>query len=730
MLQTPFPFLPDQAVVISKHCALVRQDGQIAVLNAAGVFFCIREHDRQGRRTALGMLSTHHLASVTELAAAFSVSRGTVYRCKEAYRAGGVDALKATRTSKGGYKLNGDTLVEVQSLLDRGRSLRAAAQAVGLTHTTVSRALEQGRLRAPNRPVPEPHGSGSRPSARSAGDALCAGGIGVKRTQERVRASTGQLAEAPPRFEAAETVAGAGVLLALPALLQQGLLDVTEGLYGRLNNGFFGLRSVLLTLAFMALLRIRSPEQLKAHAPGELGLLLGLDRAPEVKTVRRKLHEIGARKLSRTLADTFARRWAQAEPEALGYLYIDGHVRPYHGRRHRIPKTFVQRRRLCMPATTEVWVNDARAQPWFFVTTEANDHLLAAIERDILAPLRKEVGAERRVTLVFDREGWSPKAFARWAAAGFDVMTYRKGRYDPWPEDAFVAVVDPTPSRGGKPVTWRLAECETDLGTGRGRPVFRMREVRRLCDNGHQTSIMTTRRDLATPQVASRMFARWRQENFFRYMRQEYNLDHLCTYATEAADPQRPVPNPQRKKRAKELAALNRERARLEKAYTHAWLATTDASQTHRAALGAQIQDLNERIGEHRAVTKSLPHKVPVGETLDPDTVVRLEPERKIFTDLVRTLAYRAESALLGRVGPLLARDGEEGRAFLKALFATPADLVPNDTELLVRFHSMAQPRLNRALRALCEAATDERHLYPGTSLRMVFEGPSCLIEN
>ena len=97
--------------------------------------------------------------------------------------------------------------------------------------------------------------------------------------------------------------------------------------------------------------------------------------------------------------------------------------------------------------------------------------------------------------------------------------------------------------------------------------------------------------------------------------------------------------------------------------HTHAWLATTDASQTHRAALGAQIQDLNERIGEHRTVTKSLPHKVPVGETLDPDTVVRLEPERKIFTDLVRTLAYRAESALLGRVGPLLARDGEEGAA-------------------------------------------------------------------
>ena len=279
-------------------------------------------------------------------------------------------------------------------------------------------------------------------------------------------------------------------------------------------------------------------------------------------------------------------------------------------------------------------------------------------------------------------------------------------------------------------MTWRLAERETDLGTGRGQPVFRMREVRRLCDNGHQTSIMTTRRDLATPQVASRMFARWRQENFFRYMRQEYNLDHLCTYATEAADPQRPVPNPQRKKRAKELAALNRERARLDKAYTHAWLATTDASQTHRAALGAQLQDLNERIGEHRGVTKSLPHKVPVGETLDPGHGRQARARAQDLHRPRQDARLPGRSALLGRVGPLLARDGEEGRAFLKALFATPADLVPNDTELLVRFHSMAQPRLNRALRALCEAATDERHLYPGTSLRMVFEGPSCLIEN
>ena len=207
------------------------------------------------------------------------------------------------------------------------------------------------------------------------------------------------MAEAWPRFEAAS---GAGVLLALPALLQQGLLDVTEGLYGRLNNGFFGLRSVLLTLAFMALLRITSPEQLKAHAPGELGLLLGLDRAPEVKTVRRKLHEIGARKLSRTLADTFARRWT--EPEPWGTCISTGTCAPTTVAGTGSP------RRSCNAvgcACRQRGSGSTTPGRNLFVTTEANDHLLAAIERDILAPLRKEVGAQRRVTLVFDREGWS-----------------------------------------------------------------------------------------------------------------------------------------------------------------------------------------------------------------------------------------------------------------------------------------------------------------------------------
>jgi hypothetical protein len=89
-------------------------------------------------------------------------------------------------------------------------------------------------------------------------------------------------------------------------------------------------------------------------------------------------------------------------------------------------------------------------------------------------------------------------------------------------------------------------------------------QVTRLKD-GHQTQILTTLEDLPAVEVAVRMFDRWRQENFFKYMREEYALDALdalVDYAVEPDDPDRGVPNPARKAVDAELrdarAALSR----------------------------------------------------------------------------------------------------------------------------------------------------------------------------
>ena len=157
----------------------------------------------------------------------------------------------------------------------------------------------------------------------------------------------------------------------------------------------------------------------------------------------------------------FSERWATCT----GYLYIGGHVRPYPSygcRKYKLPKTNVQRRRLCMPATTDYWVsveNDANAEPLLFVTAPAastpdNERLLKMMDEQLLPEIRELAGEERRVTLIFDREAWSPKRFRTWSKAGFDVITYRKGKYRQWQRRCFKKVVVEI---SGRKVTYLLA---------------------------------------------------------------------------------------------------------------------------------------------------------------------------------------------------------------------------------------------------------------------------------
>ena len=128
--------------------------------------------------------------------------------------------------------------------------------------------------------------------------------------------------EAMPHFRANESVRYAGVLLALQLLSQLGLIEAAKSTYGCLRNGFYGLQATLLTMAFMAFLRIKSPEQLKAKSPGELGIILGLDRVAEVKTLRRKLKELGLGGKSGAFMAGLTRRWCNEDLDAIGFVYI------------------------------------------------------------------------------------------------------------------------------------------------------------------------------------------------------------------------------------------------------------------------------------------------------------------------------------------------------------------------------------------------------------------------
>jgi len=734
-LQRALAVLPPGTCIVSSRLAVHVDDERLVAYSAADPIYACRLDDADGMRLAAAMLSHLRLAPDTALAEVLGMNRETVRRHRKRLEQGGVEAV---RSRAGGprspSKMTEPVRRRAQGFLDQGWSVNRAAKEIGLSEGALRYAIHQGRLhrvvRAPGGPPsPDPAARSeelSSPSERAREDQACEWGVATKRTPERLLACTGKLPEALPEFQAAEAVPGAGVLLALPALLGQGLIEVGQPVFGALRNGFFGLRSVLLVLVYMALLRIKTPEQLTGHAPGELGLLLGLDRAPEVKTVRRKLAEMGERSRARQFHQRLAERWAEAEPDQLGLLYLDGHVRPYHGRTHKLPKHHVQQRGRPMPGTQDFHVNDARAEPLFVVTAESTEGLLTMMEQHLLPEIRFLVGLPRRVTVVFDREGWSPDSFARWQELGFDVLTYRKGAQSRWQERFFGEVTGTVEDRK---VTYQLAERRVKLNNG-----LSVREVRRLTEDGHQTAVITTNERFSTFEVAQHMFSRWRQENFFRYMRQEFALDHLCTYNVEPADPKRLVPHPERQKLDRQIRAAKTAVGELvgrRGALTPGLTLRVKGRTLDEEGVDQLLRQREDNIKRLQERREALPKEVPLDEVLDREHIVELERERKLLTDAFKMIAYRAESQLARGVGPFFKRHEEEARKFLQSVFRATADLIP-DTQrgtLTVRFHGLANPRATRALAGLCEVVNATPTCYPGTELWLHFEAPKCHIK-
>jgi len=248
-------------------------------------------------------------------------------------------------------------------------------------------------------------------------------GMGCTRVVERVCAATGQLEEAPTRFETELDVPQGGVLWAMPALLSNGLLKNLSD-YFSLPKGYYGSIHIFILLAFMALTRIKTPEQLRYHPAGEGGKWLGLDRIPEVRTLREKIKFLARPDRVKEWGEQLSRDWMTAAPEATGVLYVDGHVRVYNGSQTKLPRRYVARQRLCLRGMTDYWVNDREGRPFFVVSTPFTSGLLSMLKREIVPQLIRDVPYQptenefqmnphlHRFTVVFDREGYSPKFFA------------------------------------------------------------------------------------------------------------------------------------------------------------------------------------------------------------------------------------------------------------------------------------------------------------------------------
>ncbi len=264
----------------------------------------------------------------------------------------------------------------------------------------------------------------------------------------------------------------------------------------------------------MALARLKSIEALRYCAPGQWGKLLGLDRIPEVRTLRAKIRPLAALKQAVPWSAELCTQWMAAAPESAAVLYIDGHVRIYHGHQRPLPKHYVARERLCLRATIDYWVNALDGQPFFVVNPGVDPGLLRVLGNEILPRLEKEVPAQpsaeqlaadpwrHRFTLVFDREGDSPAFFLRMKQKHIACLTYHKYPGAQWPEEEFLPCQVELSS--GERVEMQRAE----RGTFLGEKVW-VREIGKLTHSGHQSACLSSDYRSELAPLACAMFARW-----------------------------------------------------------------------------------------------------------------------------------------------------------------------------------------------------------------------------
>jgi hypothetical protein len=216
---------------------------------------------------------------------------------------------------------------------------------------------------------------------------------------------------------------------------------------------------------------------------------------------------------------------------------------------------------------------------------------------------------------------------------GFDILTYRKGRTRHIAERRFSlhkAKLD------GRQVEYLLPDQPVRFLKGK----LRLRQVTRRTETGHQTPIVTSRWELRALVVAHRMFERWRRENFFKYLREEYLIDALADYQVEPDDPTRSVPHPAQKAVVKEIHTARVHLRKLRERYgataidyIHGPKSTHSGFEIAEEEIRLEIAETTNRIKKLKARRDSLPARITVADSQKGQEMMKLTTERKHLTN-------------------------------------------------------------------------------------------------
>lgn len=690
---------PPQGTALGK-LTLIHSQGRTAAFLRDLPLFIFRLDDRADLNLTVAQIANSGLASQIEIADALNIHRNTVGRIQQRYAAGGPSALvPAKRGPKGPHKLTPQllTLLQEHPHLSSNQLQQLVAEKTNVVFSAAYIRELRGRLPQLQTTLQ------LAPTAQSLLEPEFAEAASFTTTE--AQPGTAEPLPLEPEPILSDQVRGRymGAALYFPALQVLDLLKIAGDCFRLATSERFGLRATTLTLFFLALLDLPTIEAAKFLRRREFGALIGTLRAPAVKTLRRKLAELVPQQRSMEFGQRLARRLVEQSQVATATLYLDGHMKVYSGKR-KLGKTWNTQRRLPLPGFNSFYVGDVNGRPLLFVNQEAGVSLTQAMPE--LIDAIRGVLQNRRFTIVFDRGGFDAKLFEWLDGEGIDFITYQVGSPQ-LAADAFRR------HRVRLDARWCDFDIAEDLARVNRRGPWRRLVV--LRPDGYQLPVLTNSQAPAASLVTL-IDKRWRQENFFRYMRQHKGLDQIASYQFEEVAGDRMLPNPARGQLQRQIRALARELKQLRANLGNAVL--QDPAQNQITQASPAITAFQDQLAELRRSLRQAPSHVPADQAERRDL---LKLEQKTILDRFKLTAYQAEQWMLER---LLVHypNHHDAHALLRDFAQLSGDMSFQGGRIQITLDPPDTPNHRQALEALCAELSQYQVTFPGTDIRVEYQ--------
>jgi len=737
MPQAFLPIFSERMIHINKILAYEKKQGKIYYFLGQGILFSHDENDKESFRYITSQLINNGNVKQMDIVRAFNVSKSSVKRYVKKLRENGGKSIFKEKKKRKATVLTDNVILKIERRLLKGNSIPEISKELNLLPDTIRKGIKSKKIKLKKQTLNEKKENILDKSERIHKDVAAPMGRGTLRTQERLETSfLKNKSSAEIKFENNKDIAKGGILIALPLLLKNNLLTYTEKLF-KLPKGYYDISSLFIILAFSILMRIKNIESIKGFSPGEFGKIIGLDRIPEIRTIREKMNVIANYKNSKEWGENLSKEWIEKyNNENKDYVYyIDGHIKIYYGEKANLPKKYKTQKRLCIPGISEYWVNDEIGKPYFYITKEIDDGLIKILTDEIVPRLIKETpeiknekNQKYQFGLVFDREGYSPKMFkSLWEKNKIVCYTYKKFVKDKWDKSEFKEYEYKLKNEKIKKL--KLAEREFY----HSKLKYKFREIRKLSETGHQTSIITTDFFNSIEIVAVRMFSRWTQENFFKYMMSNYGIDSLIEHKIEEINDTKKIKNPEYAKIEVEIRRINGILTPKKKKFTELLLPDFENNKTlsiedlltsEKLLLYEEIDEYNHLLIELKNKKKELENDkyIELSKLPEEEKFIGLSREKKNIIDLIKMISYRTETDMSFLITEKMSKP-ENARSFLKNIYTSDADIkIVNNNILEVSIHNLNNQSSDKILEHLCDTLNSTNTIFPNTNLRIFYK--------